>query len=151
VGGRSSDAMPIYEFYSPDTHKIYSFYARRMMGKEVLPQCPDGSQHRMERQISRFAFTGKAREPGPAGEEAAPDPRQEAAMMQIASEIESMGEANHVNLIAVEHLGRMDGDGLPFGTVSSQDQDRLPTVLGRDFRDPEFPTSPVSRRAKDTG
>jgi len=59
-----------------------------------LPQCPDGSQHRMERQISRFAFTGKAREPGPAGEEAAPDPRQEAAMMQIASEIESMGEAN---------------------------------------------------------
>jgi hypothetical protein len=87
--------MPIYEFYSPDTHKIYSFYARRLMDPGVIPKCPDGKTKRMEKMVSRFSFTGRAKEPGgdPAAEADAMDPRQEAAMMEIAREMESMGDA----------------------------------------------------------
>lgn len=87
--------MPIYEFYSPDTHKIYSFYARRLMSPDVVPHCPDGKNKRMEKMISRFSFTGRAKEPSenPGGDEAELDPRQEAAMMELAREMEGMGDA----------------------------------------------------------
>lgn len=87
--------MPIYEFYSPDTHKIYSFYARKLMDSAVIPECPDGKNKRMEKMISRFSFTGRAKEPSQntTREEADLDPRQEAAMMEIAREMEGIGDA----------------------------------------------------------
>jgi hypothetical protein len=86
--------MPIYEFYSPDTHRIYSFFARRLSLGEVVPLCPDNPRHRMEKLVSRFSFTGRTREPQPeGGMEGDLDPRQEAAMMEIAREMESMGDA----------------------------------------------------------
>jgi hypothetical protein len=87
--------MPIYEFYSPDTHKIYSFYARRLMDAGVIPRCPDGPDKRMQKMISRFSFTGRAKEPSgnPGDGEGELDPRQEAAMMELAREMEGMGDA----------------------------------------------------------
>lgn len=89
--------MPIYEYYSADTHKIYSFYARRLLGPEVVPRCPDGESHKMERVLSPFAITGRAREnPEPAADDGMPDldPRQEAEMMRLAGEISGMDEEN---------------------------------------------------------
>lgn len=84
--------MPIYEFYSPDTNRIYSFYARRLM-PQAVPRCPDDPGHRMEKMISRFSFTGRAKEPQAGGEgEPDMDPRQEAAMMELAREMEGMGD-----------------------------------------------------------
>lgn len=89
--------MPIYEYYSADTHKIYSFYARRLLGPEVVPRCPDGKGHKMERMISPFAITGRARENAePAADDGMPDldPRQEAEMMRLAGEMSGMDEEN---------------------------------------------------------
>ena len=54
--------MPIYEFYSPDTHKVYQFLARTLAYRERTPFCPEGRHFRMERRISRFAIIGKAKE-----------------------------------------------------------------------------------------
>lgn len=86
--------MPIYEFYSPDTNKIYSFFARRLLKPGEVPRCPDGREKRMEKMLSRFAVTGRAKEKtdAPGGEDF--DPRQEAQMMEIAREMESMGDEN---------------------------------------------------------
>ena len=53
--------MPIYEFYSPDSHRIYSFLAKRFLKEGELPICPDGPKHRMEKVVSAFALTGKDR------------------------------------------------------------------------------------------
>jgi hypothetical protein len=89
--------MPIYEYYSADTHKIYSFYARRMVGPEAVPRCPEGEGKRMERLLSPFAITGRAKEKkDEAAGEAMPDldPRQEAEMMKLAGEMSGMDEAN---------------------------------------------------------
>jgi hypothetical protein len=86
--------MPIYEFYSPDTHRIYSFFARRLSLGEAVPLCPDNPKYRMVKMVSRFAFIGRAKEPSEDGAmEGDLDPRQEAAMMEIAREMESMGDA----------------------------------------------------------
>lgn len=84
--------MPIYEFYSPDTNKIYSFYARSLAYAGKTPRCPDGAQYRMQKLISPFAVIGRAREPGTETDTAADadDARFEAAMNTMEREFASM-------------------------------------------------------------
>lgn len=48
--------MPIYEFYCPDNHRIYSFLARSLSDRKRTPKCPDQSTFKMQRKISRFAI-----------------------------------------------------------------------------------------------
>jgi hypothetical protein len=51
--------MPLYEFYSPDTHKIYTFLARSLALRDKTPRCPEGDGLRMERRMSPFSVTGR--------------------------------------------------------------------------------------------
>jgi len=51
--------MPIYEFYSPNTNKIYSFYSRSLKNADASPSCPDGKKFEMRKMISAFSVTGK--------------------------------------------------------------------------------------------
>jgi hypothetical protein len=87
--------MPIYEFYSPDTNRIYSFFARSLAHGQLTPHCPDDPNARMERMISRFAVTGRAKEKSgtdPGAETL--DPRMERVMSEMESEMSSMNEEN---------------------------------------------------------
>jgi hypothetical protein len=87
--------MPIYEFYSPDTHKIYSFFARSIADRNRTPRCPDNPKARMERLVSQFAVTGRAREKTGAedgGEN--PDPRMERVMAEMEREMAGIDENN---------------------------------------------------------
>ena len=87
--------MPIYEFYSPDTNRIYSFFARSLAQRRLTPRCPDNPQARMERMISRFAVTGRAKEKSDSPAEAdSLDPRMERVMAEMESEMSSMSEDN---------------------------------------------------------
>jgi hypothetical protein len=54
--------MPIYEFYCPDNNKLYQFLARSAAHRDKTPRCPDDPGLRMERRVSMFAITGKAKE-----------------------------------------------------------------------------------------
>jgi hypothetical protein len=54
--------MPIYEFYCPDNNKLYQFLARSLAHREKTPRCPDDPAFRMERRVSAFAITGRAKE-----------------------------------------------------------------------------------------
>lgn len=60
--------MPIYEFYSPTTHKIYSFFARSMAMRQKTPRCPDDPAATMERMVSGFAITGRHKGEEPEGD-----------------------------------------------------------------------------------
>ena len=51
--------MPIYEFYSPDLQKIYSFFSHKVRSTDEIPRCPDGEQLSMQKLISGFSITGK--------------------------------------------------------------------------------------------
>lgn len=87
--------MPIYDFYSPDNHKVYSFYARTFAHADKTPRCPDNPKFRMERAVSRFAVTGRAKETpdlpgGPEGD----DPRMEAAFAEMEREFSGMDTEN---------------------------------------------------------
>jgi putative FmdB family regulatory protein len=83
--------MPIYEFYCKDCHTIFNFYSKTMNTKKI-PVCPKCKAIKLTRQISLFAFTGRAKEDG--GTEALPfdESRVEQAMNLLAGETESMAE-----------------------------------------------------------
>lgn len=99
--------MPIYEYYCPDNNRIYQFFAKTIAQGETIPKCPDNPEYRMEKMVSGFAIGGatkKSRGEKPAGGEGGgpegaegggdetDDPRMEAALNQLESEMESVDE-----------------------------------------------------------
>ncbi|MCX7915623.1 MAG: hypothetical protein N3A53_04900, partial [Verrucomicrobiae bacterium] len=107
--------MPIYEFYSPDTNKIYSFYARSLAYAGKTPRCPDGAQYRMQKLISPFAIIGRAREPGTETEAVtdADDARFEAAMQTMEREFASM------DIVFVDTAGRSQRNSMQIGELKA--------------------------------
>jgi len=92
--------MPIYEYYSPDTNKIYSFFAKTLAQGKLTPRCPDQPKARMVKLISGFAIGGGKKQPA-AGEanpdfsaagDTAEDARMEAAMGAMEREFSSLDE-----------------------------------------------------------
>src|SRR5436309_7182185 len=89
--------MPIYEYYCPDNHTIYQFYAKTLAQGQTTPKCPDNSKYRMKRLVSAFAITkGGAKEeiaPKPdSAAEPAEDARMETAMAAMEQEFSSVDE-----------------------------------------------------------
>ena len=89
--------MPIYEYYCPDNHTVYQFYAKTLAQGKTIPQCPDNPKYRMVKCVSSFAVTrgGKGDETPPAeagGDDAADDGRMEAAMSAMEKEFAHVDE-----------------------------------------------------------
>jgi hypothetical protein len=92
--------MPIYEFYCPQNHRIYQFYARTLAQGRTVPKCPDNPAFEMRKVLSAFAVVGRGAK---AGAEGAPpnDPRGaggdaqlDAAMGQLEKEFSSADESD---------------------------------------------------------
>ena len=86
--------MPIYEYYSSDTNKIYSFFARGSVDTDTVPRCPDGDKYGMQKIMSGFAVIGRAKETSEDGGDDLDDPRMEAAMAELEREMSGMDEEN---------------------------------------------------------
>ncbi len=91
--------MPIYEYYCPDNHTLYQFYAKTLAQGKLTPTCPDNPKFRMKKVLSAFAVTGggKKDEPTemktmPAPGDSAGDARMEAAMGAMEHEFSSVDE-----------------------------------------------------------
>ena len=94
--------MPIYEYYCPDNHRIYQFFAKTLAQGATVPKCPDNPGYRMTKILSPFAVVGKGRkggaeEEGKTGGEAggggeSDDPRMEAAMGAMEREFSNVDE-----------------------------------------------------------
>lgn len=93
--------MPIYEFYCPDCHTIYSFFSARI-APEAKPACPRCGRAELARRPSRFATLSKSRSAGGGEDEGEPDPddpfagvdeeRLERAFGALASEFDGLDE-----------------------------------------------------------
>ncbi|MDR0354029.1 MAG: FmdB family transcriptional regulator [Opitutaceae bacterium] len=92
--------MPIYEYYCPDNHTIYQFFARTLAQGQTIPPCPANPKWRMEKRVSSFAIMRRAKTPSAAApdtpdegaEPAADDPRMEAAMDAMEREFAHVDE-----------------------------------------------------------
>ncbi len=91
--------MPIYEYYCPDNHTIYQFYAKTLAQGKTVPRCPENPKYGMKKLVSAFAVTsgGKKDEsaetkPVPATGDPAEDARMEAAMGAMEKEFSRVDE-----------------------------------------------------------
>jgi len=95
--------MPIYEYYCPDNHTIYQFYAKTLAQGQSTPRCPDNPKFRLRKLVSAFAITSggaqdetaakKPEAPGAgAGGDPAEDARMEAAMGAMEQEFAHVDE-----------------------------------------------------------
>ncbi|MBI3884794.1 MAG: FmdB family transcriptional regulator [Opitutae bacterium] len=89
--------MPIYEYYSPDTNRIYSFFAKTLAQGQLTPRCPDNPKARMKKIVSAFAVTGRNKEepkiaPTGGGAGGMDDAKMEAAMASMEREFSGLDE-----------------------------------------------------------
>ncbi|HVS12550.1 MAG TPA: FmdB family zinc ribbon protein [Thermoanaerobaculia bacterium] len=105
--------MPIYEFYCPDCHALYSFFAGSPRARRK-PECPDCGRPGLERRPSTFAMI----RPGDGESEDEDDPfagideeRLEGAMDGLAHEVEQMGDSEDPRALGrfFRRFGEMTG------------------------------------------
>ena len=91
--------MPIYEYYCPDNHTIYQFYAKTLAQGQSTPRCPDNPKFRMKKVVSAFAITSAgakeesdAPKPDAGTGDPAEDARMEAAMSAMEGEFANVDE-----------------------------------------------------------
>ena len=108
--------MPIYEFYCPRNNRIYSFFARSLAYANKMPRCPENAKWKLEKLVSNFAVTGRAKEKTePAGE--ADDPRMEKMMAEMEREFSSIGDSDNpdpkVMARMMRRMAEMTGEKTP--------------------------------------
>ncbi len=82
--------MPIYEFYCEDCNTIFNFFSRSI-NTDKRPNCPRCSKQ-LERQMSIFACTGKAKEEGDMDKLPINESNLEKAMQMLSSEADKINE-----------------------------------------------------------
>ncbi len=82
--------MPIYEFFCHDCNTIFNFFSRTVNTRKI-PKCPK-CQKKLSRQISKFAFTGKAKEASDMDDLPIDESKMEKAMNMLAREADGMNE-----------------------------------------------------------
>lgn len=85
-----NQTMPIYEFYCKDCHTIFNFFSQRVNTKKT-PNCPK-CHKKLSRQVSQFAFTGRAKEASDLDDLPIDESKMEQAMGLLAREAEGMDE-----------------------------------------------------------
>ncbi len=85
--------MPIYEYYCPPCHTIYSFFARSM-NQTVAPKCPKCGRKQLEKKISRFAISKGLTESSGVTDpfENVDESKMEQLMAEMAPHLEEGGE-----------------------------------------------------------
>ncbi len=83
--------MPIYEFYCQDCNTIFNFFSKTV-NTTKRPKCPGCKTKTLSRQLSAFAFTGKAKEDGDADDLPFDENKMEKAMHMLAGEADKINE-----------------------------------------------------------
>ena len=83
--------MPIYEFYCDSCHTIFNFYSKTVNTRKK-PKCPACKVRTLERRMSAFAVTGRAREDGDMEDLPFDEGKMEQAMQMLAGEADKINE-----------------------------------------------------------
>ena len=83
--------MPIYEFFCEDCNTIFNFFSKTV-NTTKRPKCPGCKTKTLSRQMSAFAFTGKAKEDSDIDDLPFDEGKMEKAMQMLAGEAENMNE-----------------------------------------------------------
>jgi putative FmdB family regulatory protein len=129
--------MPIYEFYCRACHTVFDFLSKRV-DTTSRPKCPRCKRATLEREVSRFAAVGRAKEEGGAGDLPMDEGKMERALESLAGEAGGMDENDPrqaANLM--RKLSRMTGMKLGGGMEEAlnrmeagEDPEQIESELG---------------------
>ena len=110
--------MPIYEYFCPDNRRIYSFFARSLRYADKIPRCPDNPKWKMEKMLSGFAITGRAKEEtADFGGDDMDDAKMEAAMNAMEREFGGVADSDNPDPKALaammRRMGELTGQKMP--------------------------------------
>jgi len=83
--------MPIYEFYCSDCNTIFNFFSKTV-NTSKKPKCPKCKTKTLSRQVSLFAFTGKAKKTGGMDDLPIDESKMERALQMLAGEADKINE-----------------------------------------------------------
>ncbi len=83
--------MPIYEFYCEACNTIFNFFSKSIDTRK-RPRCPKCKTRTLDRQMSAFAITGRAKEGGEMDDLPLDESKMEQAMQMLAGEAENINE-----------------------------------------------------------
>lgn len=83
--------MPIYEFYCDRCNTIFSFFSRSI-NTTKRPKCPQCKGNTLDRRMSAFSVTGRAKEEGAMDDIPVDENKMERAMQILAGEAERINE-----------------------------------------------------------
>jgi putative FmdB family regulatory protein len=83
--------MPIYEFYCEACNTIFNFFSKTI-NTTKKPKCPKCKTKNLSRQMSAFAFTGKAKENSDTDDLPFDEGKMEKAMQMLAGEADKINE-----------------------------------------------------------
>jgi putative FmdB family regulatory protein len=83
--------MPIYEFYCDDCNTIFNFYSKSINTRK-RPSCPKCKTRKLDRRMSAFAVTGRAKEKEATDDLPIDETKMEQAMQMLAGEAQNMSE-----------------------------------------------------------
>ncbi len=81
--------MPIYEFYCPDCHAIYSFFSRQI-NTDAKPLCPHCTCLALERQVSLFSVSNNRSLQNRDEMVGIDEDRLESALMSMAGDLDNV-------------------------------------------------------------
>ncbi len=129
--------MPIYEFYCEDCNTIFNFFSRSV-NTSKKPKCPRCKTRTLERRMSAFAVTGRAKEESDADELPFDETKMEQAMNMLAGEAENINEddprqaANLMRKLS-DMTGMQLGDGMEEALSrmeSGEDPEKIEAEMG---------------------
>ncbi len=136
--------MPIYEFYCPDCHTVYSFFSARV-APDRRPDCPRCSRPNLERRPSSFATLRHRGDDEPDPFESLDESRLEGAMETLMREAGGLNEEDpramgrmmrrFGELTGLEMGGRMEE--LVQRMEAGEDPDRLEDEMDGELGDDE--------------
>jgi putative FmdB family regulatory protein len=115
--------MPIYEFYCQDCNTIFNFFSKTI-NTTKCPDCPKCKKNKLNRQVSLFAVTGKAKEDSGMDDFSFDESKMEKAMQVLAKEADNINEDDPRQ--AAQLMRKLSNmTGLELGPGMSEALDRM--------------------------
>lgn len=145
--------MPIYEFYCEDCHTIFNFFSKTV-NTTKRPNCPKCKTKKLSRQMSAFAFTGKAKENSDMDDLPFDETKMEQAMSMLAGEADKINEddpkqAAHLMRKLTDMTGMQLGSGMEEALSRmerGEDPDKIEEEMG-DILESEDPFALPDRKS----
>jgi putative FmdB family regulatory protein len=149
--------MPIYEFYCERCNTLFNFFSKTI-NTTARPACPKCNTTPLERRMSAFAVTGRAKEAGDTDDLPLDESRMEQAMQMLAGEADKINEDDPrqaANLM--RKLSDMTGMELGAGMQEAlrrmergEDPDQIEAEMG-DLLENEEPFQLAARKGLSAG